>query len=258
MSDRWHVFRPLRINKIFRKSLFGIFALFALVSVSTSVLCIYTVDSHLTQEYDTNGKGIAKAIADSSVDIILNRNLSSLQSLIDQFVETQGISYIYITSETGEFLAHTFVPGVPPSILNSDTSSLTTVHRSLQGRGDFVEVKNPILAGIAGNVHIGMDLSLVSLKIKEAIGRQIYLISIIFVAVIFASVWLLGLAAKPFENVLSMAVRLAREHDEDAVKDEEVLSRKDDLGHLARLFLYYARVADPSKLPAMEAGERSD
>ena len=104
------------------KTLFGIFLLFGLIGVSTSILCIYTVDTHLSKEYESNSKGIAKTIADASVDIILNRDLSALQSLIDQFVEIQGISYIYITSESGEFLAHTFVPGIPEEIRNSDTA----------------------------------------------------------------------------------------------------------------------------------------
>ena len=87
-----------------------------MISLSTSALCIYTVDTHLSSEYESNSRGIAKTIADSSVDILLNRDLSSLQSLIDQFIEIQGISYIYITNEHGEFLAHTFVPGIPTEI----------------------------------------------------------------------------------------------------------------------------------------------
>ena len=110
----------MKIQRLFQKTLFGIFLLFGVIGVSTSVLCIYTVDTQLSEEYETNSKGIAKTIADASVDIILNRELSALQSLIDQFVEIQGISYIYITSDTGEFLAHTFVPGIPVEIMESD------------------------------------------------------------------------------------------------------------------------------------------
>ena len=103
----------MKIQKLFQRTLFGIFMLFGLIGISTSMLCIYTVDTQLSEEYESNAKGIAKTIADASVDIILNRDLSALQSLIDQFVEIQGISYIYITNDTGEYLAHTFVPGIP-------------------------------------------------------------------------------------------------------------------------------------------------
>ena len=75
----------------------------------------------------SNSRSIAKNIADSSVDILLNRNLATLQSLIDQFVQIESIRYIYITSDTGEFLAHTFVPGIPDEILTS-----VVYHKSLR------------------------------------------------------------------------------------------------------------------------------
>ncbi len=101
----------IKIQKLFKKTLFGVFALFGLIGLSTSILCVYTVDTHLSAEYESNSRDIAKTIADSSVDILLNRDLSALQSLIDQFVEIQGIKYIYITNEAGEFLAHTFCAG---------------------------------------------------------------------------------------------------------------------------------------------------
>ena len=52
------------------------------------------MDTELSAEYTANSQSIAKTIADASVDILLNRNLATLQSLIDQFVEVQGIRYI--------------------------------------------------------------------------------------------------------------------------------------------------------------------
>ncbi len=231
----------MKIQKLFQKTLFGTFFLFGLIAVSTSVLCIYTVDTHLSKEYESNSKGIAKTIADASVDIILNRDLSALQSLIDQFVEIQGISYIYITNESGEFLSHTFVPGIPEEILSSDPSSTASVHRSLPGMGDFIEVSSPILAGVAGAVHIGMDTGLIALKVQRAIGQQAYLISAIFIAGILAAIWLVGLAAKSIESLLAYAVRLAGDRDEGVASDEMLLARDDEIGELARLFLYFAR-----------------
>ena len=89
----------MRVHKLFQRMRFGIFALFGLIVLSTSLLCIRTVDTELSAEYAANSQSIAKTIADASVDILLNRNLATLQSLIDQFVEVQGIRYIYITDE---------------------------------------------------------------------------------------------------------------------------------------------------------------
>ena len=236
----------MKIQKLFRKTLFGVFFLFGVIGVSTSVLCIYTVDTHLSEEYESNSRDIAKTIADASVDILLNRNLTALQSLIDQFVEIQGISYIYITNEDGEFLAHTFVPGIPTEIAQSDHASRATVERSLPGMGDFVEVSSPILAGVAGAVHIGMDTGLIALKIQRAVGQQVYLISFIFIIGVFSAIWLVRLAAKPIDSVIAFAARLARERNQDN-SDDKLLARDDEVGQLARLFLHFSMVMDFDK-----------
>ena len=127
----------MKVHKLFQRMRFGIFALFGLIVLATSLLCIRTVDTELSAEYAANSQSIAKTIADASVDILLNRNLATLQSLIDQFLEVQGIRYIYITDETGEFLAHTFVPGIPEVILESDPFRTEPVERSLPRDGRF-------------------------------------------------------------------------------------------------------------------------
>ena len=227
----------IRIRRLFRNTRFGIFVLFGAIVLSTSTLSIRTVSSQLSEEYESNSANIAKNIADSSVDILLNRNLATLQSLIDQFVEIQSIRYIYITSDTGEILAHTFVPGVPDVIRESDPHATEPVERSLPGMGDFVEVGSPILAGQAGTVHVGMDLDLVALKIQRATGQQIYLICIILIVGILGSIWFLRLAVTPLEELLSYVVGLARRGG-DTATDAKVLSRDDEIGEMARLMLH--------------------
>lgn len=231
----------MKIEKLFRRTRFGIFAIFGVIVSSTSALCVYTVNTQLSAEYEINSRNIAKTVADSSVDILLNRDMATLQSLVDQFIEIQGIRYIYITSETGEYLAHTFVPGIPGAILESDHRSTEPVEREIPGMGNFVEVGSPILAGVAGTVHVGMDLDVVALKIQRAIGQQIFLVAGILVFGVLAAIWLVNLAARPLGELLAYAVDLARDEDEDAVSDREILGRDDEAGHLARLFLYVAR-----------------
>ncbi len=240
----------LRVRKLFRKTRFGFFSLFGLVVLAISILSIRTVSRELREEYVGNSRSIAKNIADSSVDILLNRNLATLQSLIDQFVEIQSIRYIYITSDTGEFLAHTFVPGIPEQILASDPSATEPVERSLPGLGDFVEVGSPILSGVAGNVHVGMDLELLALKIQRAVGQQIYLLCIILVVGVLASIWLVNLASRPLTDLLDYVAQLARERAGDAPPDEGILLRDDEVGDMARLIKFAAT-------PSEDAGGRA-
>lgn len=230
----------IRIKRLFRTTRFGIFVLFGAIVLATSTLSILTVSNQLEEEYESNSANIAKNIADSSVDILLNRNLATLQSLIDQFVEIQSIRYIYITSDTGEILTHTFVPGVPEVIRESDPHATEPIERSLPGMGDFVEIGSPILAGQAGTVHVGMDLDLVRLKIQRATGRQITLICIILILGVLGSIWFVRLAVTPLEELLSYVVGLAR-RDADALNDAKVLARDDEIGEMARLMLHAVR-----------------
>lgn len=233
--------QALRVRKLFRKTRFGFFALFALVVLSISVLSISTVSRELRDEYVSNSESIAKNIADSSVDILLNRNLATLQSLIDQFVQIQSIRYIYITSDTGEFLAHTFIPGIPDEILASDPEATEPVERSLPGLGDFIEVGSPILSGVAGTVHVGMDLELLGLTTQRAVGQQIYLLCIILVTGVLASIWLVNLASKPLAELLRYVVGLAREQAEgNGNPHRDVLARDDEIGDMARMMQYVA------------------
>ena len=136
----------------------------------------------------------------------------------------------------GEFLAHTFVPGIPEEILADDPTSTETVERHIPGMGDFVEVGSPILAGVAGTVHVGMDTDVIALKVQRAIGRQLYLVCIIFAVGVAAAIWFVNLAARPLGDVLAYAVALARNEEDEVSNRDKILERKDEAGHLARLF----------------------
>ena len=247
----------MKVKKLFQKTLFGVIGMFMLIGVATAGLAIYTVDGHLSKEYVTNSRNIAKTIADSSVDILLNRDLATLQSLIDQFLGIQGIKYIYIADEKGEYLAHTFVPGIPAEILESDPQSVDTVERSLPGIGDCVEVGSPILAGEAGTVHVGMDKGLISLKVQQAIGNQVWLLSAVFIIGVGAGIWFVSLAAKPIGQVLAYGAALANSPTREADDAEDVLGRSDEAGDLARLFQFFVRgkPGDPAPDPAEGAAK---
>ncbi len=106
----------MKIARFYQKTLFGMFALMGLIVASTSALYVYTVDRQLNDDLQKNSRAIARSIADSNIDLIVNRNYSALQSIIDQYVEIPGISYVFVVDAQGVIIAHTFVPGVPDVI----------------------------------------------------------------------------------------------------------------------------------------------
>lgn len=240
----------MKIAKLFQKTMFGFFLLFGLIAVSTSALCIATIDAQLSTEYEVNSRAIAQSVANSSMDIILNRDLSTLQSLIDQFREIPGIKYIYITDEHGEILAHTFVPGVPKEIANSERKATEVIDRNLAGIGDFVEVGSPILDGVIGAVHVGMDPTAVALKIRTALSRQAYLISAVLVISIFAAYFLVNLAAGPLARLRGYTGQLVAPDAPATLSAEQIqalLERKDEVGQLARMVRQLAQRSAPEE-----------
>lgn len=228
----------MSVVKMFRGASFGIYALFGIIAVATSALCVHTVDKQLTSEYEENGTQIAAVIASSSEDVLLNRDLSTLQALIDQYMTIRAIKYVYLVDEKGEMLVHTFVPEVPSAIRHSDMTRTLTVRRNLAGIGAVMEVGAPILGGLAGSVHLGMDSSMVGLKIKAAVGQQIYLISIIFILSIALSALLLRRAARPLQDLEQCIVNLRKapspEQAESTNQLATLASRRDEIGALAR------------------------
>jgi len=141
------------------------------------------------------------------------------------------------------------VPGIPKEILASDRVKLATVDRKLPGFGEFVEVSSPILDGIAGSVHVGMDKGLIALKIQTAIGQQVYLISIIFIVSIVGAFLLVNLAAKPLGRLGGYAMQLAAPAAPASISPAEVqalLERTDEVGQLARLIRHLSARETPA------------
>ena len=159
----------MKIARYYQKTLFGMFALMGLIVISTSALYVYTVDRQLTDDLLTNNTAIARSIANSNVALIVNQNYSALQSIIDQFIEIKGVSYVFVVDETGTIIAHTFVPGVPKEIASNYKDGRPTYDRALKGMGNFTEVTANILAGEAGRIHVGMDKGYMALQVQTAI-----------------------------------------------------------------------------------------
>ena len=102
---------------------------------------------------------------------------------------------------------------------------------------------SPILSGVAGTVHVGMDTEALALKIQRAVGQQIYLLCIILVVGVLALIWIVKATAKPLEELLTYVVELARNGGQ--ASDDGVLARTDEIGDMARLMRHAAGQGAP-------------
>ncbi|MBW1817703.1 MAG: hypothetical protein JRJ60_11155 [Deltaproteobacteria bacterium] len=230
----------MKIAGYYRKTLFGMFALMGLIVISTSALYIYTVDRQLTNDLLTNSKAIALSIADSNVHMIVSKNYSALQSIIDQFVEIKGVSYVFVVDETGGIIAHTFVPGVPKEIGLNYRDGRPSYDRELKGMGSFKEVTANILVGEAGRVHVGVDKGYTALQVQTAIGKIVYLLTILFVFSVLISYVLIYRVSQPLVDLGNYVRHAGGDGDRgkplNAKHAQNLLERNDEIGEAARGF----------------------
>ena len=228
----------MRIARLYQNTLFGVFAIIGLIVALTSALYVYTVDRQLTGDFLKNSRAIARSIANSNVDLIVHRNYSALQSIIDQFVEISSISYVFVADEKGVIIAHTFVPGVPDEILADYKGAKDAYNRTLAGLGNFSEVTAGILAGEAGYVHVGMDKDYIALQVQTAIGKEVYLLSIILILSVLVSYGLIYLVSRPLHHLRNYAwhsLSSEQHSPPDPSQIKRLLERTDEVGELGRI-----------------------
>ncbi len=230
----------MKIARYYQKTLFGMFALMGFIVISTSAHHVYTVDHQLTGDLLTNSRAIVRGIANSNIHLIVNKNYSALQSIIDQFIEIKGVSYVFVVDETGAIIAHTFVPGVPKEIASNYKDGRPTYERVLKGMGNFTEVTASMLAGAAGRVHLGMDKGYIALQVQMAIGKQVYVLTIVFILSILISYGLMYHISRPLADLRDYVRHTITDgrHGKllNAKQVKSLLERIDEIGEVARLF----------------------
>ena len=235
---------------LFTKTLVLIVVLFGIIATATSTLSGWNLYRNLTQEYQSKGVAIAKSIADSSVEMLLNADVSTIQSVVDQFTEIEGVSYVIVFDGQGEAISHTFVPTVPADVLELQRQTRTqafndgalTNNLHVEGMGDVLDIALPILAGVAGYVHVGMDRSLIRSRIWSAVATQQALMFIIFSLSVLVAYALVNRISQPLKQLEAHAGRLATQDFSEPVTrpsdiDDLPTKSRDEVGKLAQSFI---------------------
>src|SRR5215813_2853314 len=111
--------------------------------------------------------------------------------------------------------------------------------RTLAGLGNFSEVTAGILAGEAGYVHVGMDKGYIALQVQTAIGKEVYLLSIILIVSVLASYGLMHLVSRPLDHLRNYAWHSLSSEQHASPPDpsqvKRLLERTDEVGELGRI-----------------------
>lgn len=224
------------MSKLFKKTLLIIILLFAVIAPIISGYAAWILYDTITEEYKSKAIAIADNIAHSSLEIILNRDASTIQSIVDQLHEIKGLAYVLVVNKDGEFLSHTFAPNVPYELRKlveqprENKEDVVVTNVSLKDQGNYLDISSPILSGVAGRVHIGMDRDGVMSYIWRTIiklqaGTFLIFLMSVGIALVFTNT-----ISRPLIELTNYANKVAN-REFDAVVD---VQSRDEVGILAR------------------------
>ncbi len=234
----------MKAPKLFLKPLLFMVFVFGLISAVSSTTFGTRLKREMTREYESKALALARSVAESDIVTILEREAGSVQARINQYQAIAGVSYVAVVDESGQVIAHSFIPDVPDEVraLIRETAGtlLGDEHllRDLQfDDGTFLHVAYPILGGLAGYVHIGMDSQIIAEHIQEAVLEQQVVVFVLFGAsLIIAFLFILNIS-KPLTMLTEYARRVANKDFADVPE----IDAKDEVGQLARAMRYMAR-----------------
>lgn len=181
----------MRTSTFFFKNLTRQVVLFAAVAVATSTMGAIGLGRVLSQEFTSKGIAISKSVASSGVELLLEADASIIQSTINQYLDINGVGYVFVVDPNGEIISHTFVPEVPIEV----TSFLGELYSSFDTRkeinslesatlGQHIDINASILGGVAGYVHVGMDRAVIVATIRERVYEQLAVVFVMFLIAI--------------------------------------------------------------------------
>ena len=238
----------MRRSSLLRKVLFGLVGVFVILAVAISIGSAWQLNRSLRAEFLSKGTAIANSIATSAVELMLNRDPSTLQSTVDQFLDIRGVGYVFVVDEQGVIVMHTFVPGIPDPIRrlagtrnSRSADAITTNEIDVPGVGSYVDISAPILEGVAGRAHVGMDTAIIAGDVRSAILQQQATLGVVLLASLLLAFVFVRRTAQPLQALTRYVGGIASNGFQQIEPDPQVKRMaersRDEIGDLTRAFL---------------------
>jgi methyl-accepting chemotaxis protein len=232
-----------------RKPRFGLLPKIILFLAATLVplaaitwyMSVQSLKTNMTKEFTSKGTAIAKSLATSGVDLLLNRDASTVQTVVDQFSQILGVKYVMVYDQQKTLVAHTFAPLVPTGIVDKNVvpgdvaeqvrdieyaDPVTGVARRI------IDIGVPVLAGQLGTVRVGMDKAVIE---GAAVDAGMLLLAV-FGGVAIIAVLAGVLFARRITRPIGQVVRVAQRVGHGDLSSLVPVSSHDEIGQLASTF----------------------
>ena len=232
--------RPLRLGLLSKLILFLALTLVPLAAI-TWWISVRAITANLTDEFTSKGTAIARSLASSAVDLLLTRDASTVQGLVDQVGAINGVKYVMVYDQQKTLVAHTFAPLVPPGIVDRNLVPGDAAQQVREiaypdpvsgATQQIIDIGVPVLAGQLGTVRVGMDRSIITAAATRS-GQYLLLVVLgISMLAVLAGVFFAHHITKPVTQVVRAAERVGQG---DLTRLVTVSSR-DEIGQLAATF----------------------
>ncbi len=228
----------MRRSSLFNKTLFFMVVVFGVIATTTSLISGWQLNRQMSEEYTSKARALARIMADSDLELMLEKNAAAIQSRIDQYLDIEGVSHVVVADENGDIIAHTFTPVVPlivRELMKEISQTGGKGEASMESgiieldEGSCLHVTQPILDGMAGYVHIGMDLRQIERFIRAAILRQQGMTLLILLCSVVLAWAFIRNISKPLVRLQEYARRVAARDFTAAIE----ITSTDEVGELA-------------------------
>jgi len=232
--------RTLRIGLLPKIVLFLTAVLVPLAAV-TWWISVQRMTANLTDEFTSKGSAIARSLASSGVDLLLTRDASTVQAIVDQFAAINGVKYVMVYDPQANLVAHTFSPLVPPGIVERnavpgeaaqqirDISYPDPVTGAAQ---HIIDIGVPVLAGQLGTVRVGMDRAIIA----AAATRSGEYLLLAFGGAALLAIGAGALFANRIIRPVSQLVQVAERVGQGDLSKLVPVRSRDEIGQLAMTF----------------------
>jgi twitching motility protein PilJ len=236
---------PTRLRRRFgllAKIIVFLAAVLVPLAAVTGYLSVQAVRERMTEEFTSKGSAIANSLASSGVDLILTRDASTVQALVDQFAAISGVAYVMVYDTQKTLVAHTFVPLVPAGLIEKNLVSGDAVKpqvREIQypdpvtgATREVIDIGVSMLGGQLGTVRVGMNKAIIDAAAAQSRNYLLAVFGGVALLAVLAAVVFARRIIKPVGELVRTAQRVGQGDLSQVVP----VTTHDEIGQLAETF----------------------
>lgn len=165
----------------------------------------------LAGEQAALGRNIAKQVARQAAEAVLVDDSLTLHDLVAGAVAGEGVAYCFIVRD-GRVLASSFQEQTPPALVRLAAGGDQPIVVTAEG-GRYLDLREPILGGSAGEVRLGLDMAILGATRRElALSLGLLAVGVILAGLVAALAVGRGIA-RPLGELLEAADRFDPSRD---------------------------------------------